>query len=134
MDEDFKKIVIDALTEALQRKVPVTIKNNTNTCIIVFTVTEGKIIMSLSKMPKILGDLVHTISDALSMGPDLIYNRISYIKDDFIIYYAVWIQDKEESKDFIEQEFALPQNNITFMSPTAISLIKESDFNIDKNN
>jgi hypothetical protein len=126
MDIEFKKVIIDALTEALERSMPVTIKNSANSSIIALTATEGKIIMSLSKMPNILDDLIHILSDALGVGPDLVYNRISIIKEDFIIYYVVWIRDDEESKSFIEQEFAMPQNHITFMSPKTISLIKDS--------
>lgn len=132
MDSEFKKVVIDALTEAIQRNLPVSIKNNANNSIIVLTATEGKIILSLSKMPNILDDLIHIISDALGSGPDLIYNRISVIKDNFIIYYALWIRNSEESKSYIEHEFAAPHNHITFMSNKAIDLIKDS--NIATNN
>jgi len=133
MDIEFKKVIIDALTEALERNMPVTIKNSANSSIIALTATEGKIIMSLSKMPNILDDLIHILSDALGVGPDLVYNRISIIKEDFIIYYVVWIRDDEESKSFIEQEFAMPQNHITFMSPKTISLIKDSPLKIHNN-
>ena len=133
MEVEFKNVVIDALTEALEKKVPVTIKNSANRSIIAFTATEGKIIMSLSRMPNILEDLIHTLSDALGAGPDLVYNRISIIKEDFIIYYVVWIRDHEESKYFIEQEFAMPQNHITFMSPKTISMIKDADIGLDNN-
>jgi hypothetical protein len=133
MDIEFKKVIIDALTEALERNMPVTIKNSANSSIIALTATEGKIIMSLSKMPNILVDLIHILSDALGVGPDLVYNRISIIKEDFIIYYVVWIRDDEESKSFIEQEFAMPQNHITFMSPKTISLIKDSPLKIHNN-
>ncbi|MDF2532378.1 MAG: hypothetical protein K0R80_1024 [Clostridia bacterium] len=133
MDIEFKKVMIDALTEALERNLPVTIKNSANSSIIALTATEGKIIMSLSKMPNLLDDLIHILSDALGTGPDLVYNRISIIKEDFIIYYVVWIRDDEESKGFIEQEFAMPQNHITFMSPKTISLIKDSPLKIDNN-
>lgn len=127
MDTEFRTIIIDALTEALQREVPVTIKNNVNSSIIVITSMKGKIILSLSKMPGLLEDIVHVMSDALDAGPDLIYDRISMIKEDFIIYYVVWIRDKEESKGFIEQEFSMAQNHITFMSPRAISIIKDAE-------
>lgn len=128
MDIEFKKIIIDALTEAIERGTPVSVKNSTNTCIIVLTATEGKIILSLSKMPGILDDLIHTISDALGSSPDLIYNRLSTIKEDFIIYYVIWINDQEESKPFIKHEFATAQNNITFVSPKTLCLIKDSEF------
>lgn len=129
MDLEFSRVIIDALTEALTRGLPVTIKNSANNSIIALTATDDKIVLSLSKMPNILEDLIHILSDALGVGPDLVYNRISVIKEDFIIYYVVWIKNQEESKDFIEQEFAMPQNHITFMSPKAISLIKDADMN-----
>ncbi len=127
MELEFKIIVIDALTEALQRKVPVSIKNNTNTGVIVITATDGKIILSLSKMPGMQDELVHILSDALGIGPDLIYDRVSIIKEDFVIYYVVWISDKEECRNFIEQEFKVPLNHITYMSSKAISIIKDAD-------
>lgn len=133
MEVEFKNVVIDALTEALERRLPVTIKNSANSSIIAFTATEGKIIMSLSKLPNILDDLIHTLSDALGAGPDLVYNRISIIKEDFIIYYVVWIRDNEESKGFIEQEFAMPQNHITFMSQKTLSMIKDANINLNDN-
>lgn len=127
MDTEFRIIIVDALTEALQREVPVTIKNNVNSSIIVITATKGKIILSLSKMPGMLDDIIHAISDALGTGPDLIYDRISMIKEDFVIYYVVWIRDHEQSKGFIEQEFSMAQNHITFMSPKAISIIQDAE-------
>lgn len=128
MELEFQTIMIDALTEALQRKVPVSIKNNANRGIIVITATDSKIILSLSKMPgMLLDDLVHILSDALGIGPDLIYDRVSIIKEDFVIYYVVWIRDKEESRNFVEQEFKGPLNHITFMSPKVISIIKDAD-------
>lgn len=133
MDAEFKRVIIDALTEALERNMPVTIKNSANSSIIALTATEGKIIMSLSKMPNILDDLIHILSDALGTGPDLVYNRISILKEDFIIYYVVWIRDNEESKGFIEQEFAMPQNHITYMSPRTIDLIKDADIQLERN-
>jgi hypothetical protein len=133
MEKEFRSVVIDALTEALERKLPVTIKNSANRSIVAFTATEGKIIMSLSRMPNMLDDLIHILSDALGAGPDLVYNRISMLKEDFIIYYVVWIRDKEESKCFIEQEFAMPQNHITFMSPKTISLIKDAAIDLNAN-
>jgi|GEM_PF-825093 len=133
MDTEFAKVIIDALTEALTHNLPVTIKNGANNSIIALTATEGKIMMSLSKMPNILDDLIHILSDALGKGPDLVYNRISIIKEDFIIYYVVWIRDDEESKGFIEHEFAMPQNHITFMSPKAISLLKDARISLDNN-
>lgn len=127
MDIEFSRIIIDALTEAMERGLPVTIKNNTNTSLIAITATEGRIVVSLSKMPNLLDDLIHVLSDALGTGPDLVYNRISIIKEDFIIYYVIWIRDAEENKDFVGHEFAMPQNHITYLSPKAISLIKEAD-------
>lgn len=127
MESEFQTIIIDALTEALQRKVPVSIKNNINSGIILITATDDKIILSISKMQGLMEDLVHILSDALGIGPDLIYDRVSMIKEDFVIYYAVWIRDKEESRSFVEQEFKVPLNHITFMSPKAISIIKDAD-------
>lgn len=127
MDAEFRTIIIDALTEALQREAPVTIKNNANNSIIVITAANGKIILSLSKMPGLLDDIIHTMSDALASGPDLIYDRVSMVKEDFVIYYVVWIRDKEQSKGFIEQEFSMAQNHITFMSPKAISIIQAAE-------
>ena len=127
MELEFQTIIIDALTEALQRKVPVSIKNNANKGIIVITATDSKIILSLSKMPGMLDELVHILSDALGIEPDLIYDRVSIIKEDYVIYYVVWIRDDEESRNFVEQEFKGPLNHITFMSPKVISMIKDAD-------
>lgn len=127
MESEFQTVIIDALTEALQRKVPVSIKNNANKGIIVITATDSKIILSLSKMPGMLDDLVHILSDALGVEPDLIYDRVSIIKEDYVIYYVVWIRDDEESRNFVEQEFKGPLNHITFMSPKVISIIKDAD-------
>jgi hypothetical protein len=133
MDIEFKKVIIDALTEAFERKLPITIKNSANSSLIALTASEDKIVLSLSKMPNILDDLIHVLSDALGSGPDLVYNRISIIKEDFIIYYVVWIKNSEESKGFVEQEFAMPQNHITFMSPKTISLIKDANITLESN-
>lgn len=127
MELEFQTVIIDALTEALQRKVPVSIKNNANKGIIVITATDSKIILSLSKMPGMLDDLVHILSDALGVEPDLIYDRVSIIKEDYVIYYVVWIRNDEESRNFVEQEFKGPLNHITFMSPKVISIIKDAD-------
>ncbi len=133
MEEEFKRVMIDALTEALEKGLPVTIKNSANNSIIAITATEGKIIMSLSKMPNLLDDLIHTLSDSLGARPDLIYSRTSVIKEDFLIYYAVWIISAHESQSFVEHEFAMPQNNITFMSSKAISLIKDAKLVLEEN-
>lgn len=133
MDIEFKKVIIDALTEAFERKLPVTIKNSANSSLIALTASEGKIVLSLSKMPNLLDDLIHTLTDALGVGPDLVYNRMSIIKEDFVIYYVVWIRDNEGSKSFIEQEFAMPQNHITYMSPKTISLIKDANITLESN-
>lgn len=126
MDTEFRSIIIDALTEALQREAPVTIKNSANNSIIVITATNGKIILSLSKMPGLLDDIIHVMSDALDASPDLAYNRVSMIKEDFVINYVVWIRDAEQSRGFIEQEFAMAQNHITLLSPRAISIIQDA--------
>lgn len=133
MDIEFKKVIIDALTEAFERKLPVTIKNSANSSLIALTASEGKIVLSLSKMPNLLDDLIHTLTDALGVGPDLVYNRMSIIKEDFVIYYVVWIRDNEGSKGFVEQEFAMPQNHITYMSPKTISLIKDANITLESN-
>lgn len=127
MNDELRIIIIDALTEAIQRNVPVTIKNSASSSIVVITAAEGRIILSLSKAPGYVDELIHVLTDALGVGPDLIYNRVSMIKEDFIIYYAVWITDNEESKGFIEQEFSMPQNHITFLSSRAISIIEKAD-------
>lgn len=133
MEEEFKRVMIDALTEALEKGMPVTIKNSANSSIIAITATEGKIIMSLSKMPNILDDLIHILSDALGARPDLVYNRTSVIKEDFLIYYAVWITSAHDSQSFVEHEFAMPQNHITFMSSKAISIIKDAKLDFEEN-
>lgn len=133
MEEEFRRVMIDALTEALEKEMPVTIKNSANNSIIAITATEGKIIMSLSKMPNILDDLIHILSDALGAGPDLIYNRTSVIKEDFLIYYAVWITSAYDSQTFVEHEFAMAQNHITFMSNKAIELIKDAKLVMEDN-
>jgi hypothetical protein len=133
MEEEFRRVMIDALTEALEKGMPVTIKNSGNSSLIAITATEGKIIMSLSKIPNMLDDLIHILSDALGAGPDLIYNRASVIKQDFLIYYAVWITSVQDSQNFIEHEFAMGQNHITFMSNKAIGLIKDAKLALEDN-
>lgn len=127
MDESFQGVVIDALTEAIIRKSPVTIKSNVNNCIIVITATGNEIIVSVSKVPYLVNDIISTISDSLGERPDMVFNRVSVVKEGFIIYYMVWLQNIEKAKSFVEKEFAIPQNNITFMSSRAVSFISDTN-------
>jgi tRNA G37 N-methylase Trm5 len=124
MEDSFQGVLIDALTQALEKKFAVTIKNNINQSIIVITATDSDIIVSLSKVPFLADDVIHIISDALGKSPDMIYNRTSMIKEDFIIHYMVWLLNDEKGKNFVRNEFSLAQNNITFLSNRALNLIK----------
>ncbi len=124
MEENFRLILLDALTEAIEKKRAVTIKNNINNCIIVFTATNDEIIISVSKVSYMVNEIITVISDALSVRPDMVFNRLSVVKEDFIIYYMVWVRNEDQGKLFIEKEFAIPQNNITYMSPRALEYIK----------
>jgi len=125
MEKEFHGALLDGLTEALVRKSVVTLKNAENSSIIVITATDDEIIVSLSKIPAIMNDVITAVSDCLGRSPDMIYNRSSVLKDDFIIYYMVWLNTNDGGKSFIEKEFAAPQNRITFMSTKALSLLQE---------
>ncbi|MFZ5353203.1 MAG: hypothetical protein ACOZCL_10850 [Bacillota bacterium] len=124
MEENFHSIVLDALTEALAQKRAVTIKNNVNNCIIVITATKDEIIVSVSKVPYMVNEIITVVSEALNSKPDMVFNRLSVVKEDFIIYYMVWLRNEEQGKRFIEKEFTIPQNNITYLSPRAIDFLK----------
>ncbi len=125
MEKEFHGALLDALTEAIVRKSVVTVKNAENSSIIVVTATEDEIIISLSKIPTIMNDVITAVSDCLGRNPDMVYNRSSVLKDDFIIYYMVWLNSNNGAKSFVEKEFATPQNRITFMSNKALTLLQE---------
>ncbi|MHB1394227.1 MAG: hypothetical protein ACYCYE_14390 [Clostridia bacterium] len=125
MEKEFHGALLDALTEAIVRKSVVTVKNAENSSIIVITATEDEIIVSLSKIPTIMNDVITAVSDCLGRNPDMVYNRFSVLKDDFIIYYMVWLNSNDGAKSFVEKEFATPQNRITFMSRKALELLQE---------
>lgn len=127
MEKEFHGALLDALTEAIVRKSVVTVKNAANSSIIVITATEDEIIVSLSKIPTIMNDVITAVSDCLGRNPDMVYNRSSVLKDDFIIYYMVWLNSNDGAKSFVEKEFAAPQNRITFMSPKALTFLQETN-------
>jgi hypothetical protein len=124
MEKEFHGAILDALTEAIVRKSVVTVKNAENSSIIVITATEDETIVSLSKIPTMMNDVISAISDCLGRSPDMVYNRSSILKDDFIIYYMVWLNSNDGAKSFVEKEFATPQNRITFMSNKALTLLQ----------
>ncbi len=124
MENEFHRIILDALTEAIIKKTVVTIKNNDNNCIIVITATEGEIVVSLSKIPSMMNDIIMAISDCLGRSPDMVYNRMSTLKEDYLIYYMVWLDRDADGKAFVEKEFAMPQNHITYLSSKAIALLQ----------
>jgi hypothetical protein len=124
MEKEFHEALLDALTEAIVRKSVVTIKNLENNSVLVITATEDEIIVSLSKMFTILNDVIAAISDCLGKSPDMIYTRSSVLKNDFYIYYMVWLNSNERAKTFVEKEFATPQNRITYMSPKALTFLQ----------
>jgi hypothetical protein len=124
MEKEFHGALLDALTEAIVRNSVVTIKNAENSSIIVITATEDEIIVSLSKIPTIMNDIITAVSDCLGRSPDMVYNRSSVLKDDFIIYYMVWLSGNIGAKSFVEKEFATPQNKITFLSQKAMTLLQ----------
>lgn len=125
MEKEFHGALLDGLTEALVRKSVVTLKNAENSSIIVITATDDEIIVSLSKIPAIMNDVITAISDCLGRSPDMVYNRASVLKDDFVIYYMVWLNSNDGARSFVEKEFATPQNRITFMSNKAMSLLQD---------
>jgi hypothetical protein len=125
MEKEFHGALLDGLTEALMRKSVVTLKNAENSSIIVITATDDEIIVSLSKIPAIMNDVITAVSDCLGRGPDMVYNRSSVLKEDFIIYYMVWLNSNEGGRSFVEKEFSAPQNRITFMSNRAMTLLQQ---------
>ncbi|MEA4848571.1 MAG: hypothetical protein VB106_15185 [Clostridiaceae bacterium] len=128
MEKEFHRILLDALTEAIVRKSVVTVKNAENNSIIVITATEDEIIVSLSRIPAMMNDVISAVSDCLDKSPDMVYSRVSALKDDFIIYYMVWLNGNEGAKFFVEKEFAAPQNRITYLSQKALTYIcREKD-------
>lgn len=125
MEKEFHGILLDALTEAIVRKSVVTVKNSENGSIIVVTATEDEIIVSLSKIPTMMNDVITAVSDCLGKSPDMVYNRSSVLKDDFIIYYMVWLNSNDGAKSFVEKEFSTAQNRITYMSKKALTLLQD---------
>ncbi len=123
MDKEFHRALLDALTEAIKRNTVVTVKNGENNSIIAITSTEDEIIVSLSKLPAIMNDVITAISDCLGRSPDMVYNRTSSLKDDFIIYYMVWLNSNDGARSFVEREFGAHQNKITYMSRKALSYL-----------
>jgi hypothetical protein len=119
---------LDALTEAIMRKTVVTIKNGENSSIIAITSTEDEIIVSLSKVPTVMDDLITAVSDCLGRNPDMVYNRSSTLKDDFIIYYMVWLNSNEGARFFVEKEFGAHQNKITYLSQKALSFLQSAEY------
>jgi hypothetical protein len=103
----------------------VTIKNADNNSILVITATEDEIIVSLSRIPTLMNDVITAVSDCLGRSPDMVYNRSSVLKDDFIIYYMVWLDSNEGAKSFVEKEFRTPQNRITYLSQKALNLLQD---------
>ena len=127
MEKEFHGALLDALTEAIVRKSVVTVKNAENSSIIVITATEDEIIVSLSKIPIIMNDIITAISDCLGRSPDMTYNRSSILKDDFIIYYMVWLNNNDSAKSFVEKEFSTPQNKITYLSQKALTFLQSEN-------
>jgi hypothetical protein len=127
MEKEFQIALLDALTEALVRKSVVTVKNAENSSIIVITATEDEIIVSLRKIPTIMNDVITAISDCLCKSPDMVYNRSSILKDDFIIYYMVWLNNNDGARSFVEKEFSTPQNKITYLSQKALTFLQEAN-------
>jgi len=125
MEKEFHEVLLDALTEAIVRKSVVTVKNVDNRSIIVITATEDEIIVSLSKIPMIMNDVITAISDCLGRSPDMVYSRNSILKDGFIIYYMVWLNNNDAAKSFVEKEFAAPQNKITYLSRKALTFLQD---------
>jgi len=124
MDKDFHRMLLDALTEAIENKSVVTVKNLDNRSIVVITATEDEIIISLSKVPNLMNDIITAVSDCLGRGPDMVYNRTSILKEDFIIYYMVWLNGGEGGRAFVEKEFKVPENRITYMSERAVTIVQ----------
>lgn len=125
MEKEFHRVLLDALTEAIVRKSAVTVKNVDNTNIIVITATEDEIIISLSRTPSIMNDIITAVSDCLGRNPDMIYHRSSVLKDDFLIYYMVWLNSNDGARYFAEKEFSTPQNKITYLSNKVLLYLKD---------
>jgi hypothetical protein len=125
MDKEFQRVLLDTLTEAIERKSVVTVKDADNNSIIVITATEDEIIVSLSRIPIIMNDVISAVSDCLGRSPDMVYNRSSILRDDFIIYYMVWLNSNDKAKVFVEKEFAAPQNRITYLSQKALVYLQD---------
>lgn len=125
MEKEFHRVLLDALTEAMVRKSVVTVKNVENSSIIVVTVTEDEIIISLSRIPSMMNDVISAVSDCLGRSPDMVYNRVSVLKDDFIIYYMVWLNNNEGGRSFVEKEFSEAQNRITYLSQKALTYLQD---------
>jgi len=125
MEKEFHRVLLDALTEAIVRKSVVTVKNVENNSILVITATEDEIIISLSKIPTIMDDVIAAVSDCLGRSPDMVYNRSSILKNDFIIYYMVWLNSNDGAKIFVEKEFSTPQNRITYLSQKALIYLQD---------
>lgn len=125
MEKEFHRVLLDALTEAMVRKSVVTVKNVENSSIIVVTVTEDEIIISLSRIPSMMNDVISAVSDCLGRSPDMVYNRVSVLKDDFTIYYMVWLNNNEGGRSFVEKEFSEAQNRITYLSQKALTYLQD---------
>lgn len=125
LEKEFHSALLDALTEAIMRKSVVTVKNAENSSILVITATEDEIIVSLSKIPSIMNDVIAAVSDCLGKGPDMVYNRLSVLKDDFLIYYMVWLNNNDGARTFVEKEFSTPHNRITYLSSKAMTLLQD---------
>lgn len=125
MEKEFHRVLLDALTEAMVRKSVVNVKNLENDSIIVITANEDEIIISLSRIPSMMNDVISAVSDCLGRSPDMVYDRVSVLKDDFIIYYMVWLNNNEGGRSFVEKEFSVPQNRITYLSRKALDYLQD---------
>lgn len=125
MEKEFHRDLLDALTEAIVGNSVVTLKNFENKSIIVITATEDEIIISLSRIPAMMDDVIAAVSDCLGRRPDMVYNRSSIFQDNYIIYYMVWLNNNDGAKSFVEREFSAPQNNITYLSKKAIFYLQD---------
>lgn len=124
MDSDFQSVILEGLTQALEKNTAVTLKSGINKGIIVITATNEEIIASISKMQFLMNDVITVVSEALDVRPDMVYDRDSLLGGEFRVYYAVWFRKDSETKDFINKEYSLPQNNITFLSKKVLSVIQ----------
>jgi hypothetical protein len=124
MNSDFQNVILEGLTQALEKNVAVTIKSNTTQGIIVITATNEEIIASISKMQYLMQDVITIISNALDARPDMVYDRNSLISGEFRVYYAVWFRKDGDAREFIKKEYSFPDNNITFLSEKALSVIQ----------